>query len=78
MLTISASRDQAMVTAGKLSGKSILESIKDGTAMISKTLASRLSDLSVLKMVHAELVKLKSKESKYSTHQVMKLTAHQS
>jgi hypothetical protein len=78
MLTISASRDQAMVTAGKLSGKSILESIKDGTAMISKTLASRLSDLSVLKMVHAELVKLKSKELRCSTHQVMKLAAHQS
>jgi hypothetical protein len=38
-----------MAATGKLSGKSILESIRDGTAMISKILSSRNSDLSVLK-----------------------------
>jgi hypothetical protein len=65
-----------MAATGKLSGKSILESIRDGTAMISKILSSRNSDLSVLKKVHAELVRLKSKESRYLTHQVMKLAAH--
>jgi hypothetical protein len=48
-----------MAATGKLSGKSILESIRDGTAMISKILSSRNSDLSVLKKVHAELVRLK-------------------